>query len=37
LAKYNQLLRIEEDLEDEAIYYGPILGESWFATEHEEE
>jgi len=37
LAKYNQLLRIEEDLEDEAIYFGPILAESWFATEHEEE
>ena len=30
LAKYNQLLRIEEDLEEEAIYYGPLLGESWF-------
>jgi enolase len=30
LAKYNQLLRIEEDLEDEAIYFGPILSESWF-------
>ena len=37
LAKYNQLLRIEEDLEDEAIYFGPILGESWFAEEHVEE
>ena len=37
LAKYNQLLRIEEDLEEEAIYYGPILAESWFATEGEEE
>ena len=37
LAKYNQLLRIEEDLEDEAIYFGPILAESWFAAEHEEE
>ncbi|HEX9046404.1 MAG TPA: phosphopyruvate hydratase, partial [Verrucomicrobiae bacterium] len=23
LAKYNQLLRIEEELEDEALYYGP--------------
>jgi len=37
LAKYNQLLRIEEDLEDEAIYYGPILAESWFSGEAEEE
>jgi len=26
LAKYNQLLRIEEELEDSAIYYGPVLG-----------
>ncbi len=37
LAKYNQLLRIEEDVEEEAIYYGPILAESWFADMHEEE
>lgn len=28
LAKYNQLLRIEEELEDSAIYYGPVFGES---------
>lgn len=35
LAKYNQLLRIEEDLDEEAIYYGPILGESWFGGEEE--
>jgi len=26
LAKYNQLLRIEEELENSAIYYGPVLG-----------
>jgi enolase len=25
LAKYNQLLRIEEQLEDNAVYYGPVL------------
>lgn len=25
LAKYNQLLRIEEELEDAAIYYGPVI------------
>ena len=25
LAKYNQLLRIEEDLDDTAIYFGPVL------------
>lgn len=26
LAKYNQLLRIEEQLEDTAFYYGPVMG-----------
>ena len=26
LAKYNQLLRIEEQLEDSAFYYGPAIG-----------
>jgi enolase len=26
LAKYNQLLRIEEALDDTAFYYGPVLG-----------
>jgi enolase len=26
LAKYNQLLRIEEQLEDTAFYYGPAMG-----------
>jgi enolase len=30
LAKYNQLLRIEEDLEDDGLYFGPIMGEQWF-------
>jgi len=25
LAKYNQLLRIEEDLDDTSIYYGPVM------------
>lgn len=30
LAKYNQLIRIEEELGEDGIYYGPILGESWF-------
>lgn len=30
LEKYNQLLRIEEDLADDGIYYGPILGGSFF-------
>ena len=27
LSKYNQLLRIEEELEDTGIYYGPIMAE----------
>lgn len=35
LAKYNQLLRIEEDLEDTAIYYGPVMGAN-LAFEREE-
>jgi len=30
LAKYNQLVRLEEDLEDDGIYFGPIMGEQWF-------
>ena len=33
LAKYNQLLRIEEELDDAAIYYGPYL----CPTEYEDE
>ncbi len=36
LAKYNQLLRIEEELEDQAIYYGPALRMQWFEEEGEE-
>lgn len=35
LAKYNQLLRIEEELEDQAIYYGPALKMQWFEEEEE--
>jgi len=30
LAKYNQLLRIEEELEDQAEYFGLALAASWF-------
>ena len=30
LAKYNQIMRLEEDLDDDGIYYGPIMGEQWF-------
>jgi len=30
LEKYNQLLRIEEDLAEDGVYYGPILGGSFF-------
>jgi len=36
LAKYNQLLRIEEELEDQAIYYGPIMAAQWYDEEEEE-
>jgi enolase len=35
LSKYNQLLRIEEELEEEAIYFGPILASNWFEEEEE--
>jgi enolase len=33
LAKYNQLLRIEEELEDEAIFYGPDMAAHWYGEE----
>ena len=29
LAKYNELLRIEEDLQDKAVYAGPLWGKIW--------
>ncbi|THB66710.1 MAG: phosphopyruvate hydratase [Desulfovibrio sp.] len=36
LAKYNQLLRIEEDLEDEAIFFGYSMAEHFgFATDED--
>lgn len=34
-AKYNQLLRIEEDLDDSATYFGPMIAE-YFATDSED-
>jgi len=37
LAKYNQLLRIEEELEDQAIYYGPIMAAQWYDEDEGEE
>jgi len=43
VAKYNQLLRIEEDLDSQALYYGPILlssfglDEAFYGTEYDEE
>ncbi|KHK03159.1 phosphopyruvate hydratase [Desulfovibrio sp. TomC] len=37
LAKYNQLLRIEEELEDSAIYYGPVMAGQWYDDEPEGE
>jgi enolase len=33
LAKYNQLLRIEEELEDQAIYFGPAISLQWFGED----
>ena len=32
-AKYNQLLRIEEDLDVQGIYYGPAMAGTWFNEE----
>lgn len=29
-AKYNQLLRIEEDLDAQAVYFGPAMAANWF-------
>ncbi len=37
LAKYNQLLRIEENLEDEGIYYGPSMASQWYEDGEDEE
>ncbi|MFW5489900.1 MAG: phosphopyruvate hydratase [Desulfovibrio sp.] len=36
LAKYNQLLRIEEDLEEEGIYFGPALAAQFFDVDDED-
>jgi len=36
LAKYNQLLRIEENLEDSGIYFGPIMAEQFFEPEEDD-
>lgn len=36
LAKYNQLLRIEEELEDVGIYYGPVIREHFELGSDEE-
>ena len=30
MAKYNQLLRIEEELEDQGFYFGPVMAEQYF-------
>ncbi len=37
LAKYNQLLRIEEELEDQAIFYGPVMASQWYDEDEDEE
>ena len=36
LAKYNQLLRIEEDLEDSALYYGPAISAHYGPSDGED-
>ncbi len=36
LSKYNQLLRIEEDLEEDALYFGPSMADQWYSEEEEE-
>ena len=33
VAKYNQLLRIEEDLDSQAMYFGPAMAANWFDEE----
>ncbi len=33
IAKYNQLLRIEEELGEQAIYFGPAIAMQWFGGE----
>lgn len=37
LAKYNQLLRIEEELDDDAVYYGPTMVDAFFGAHADEE
>ena len=37
LAKYNQLLRIEEDLGDQSAYFGPAMAAEWYGEEEEGE
>jgi enolase len=36
LAKYNQLIRIEEDLEEEGIYFGPAMAAQFYEGDNEE-
>jgi enolase len=33
MAKYNQLLRIEEDLDAQGVYFGPAMAANWFDEE----
>ena len=37
LAKYKQLLRIEEDLEDTACYFGPVMADNFGFSKNEDE
>ena len=34
MSKYNQLLRIEEELGDNSEYYGPILADFYYPEEN---
>ena len=36
MAKYNQLLRIEEELGDDADFFGPIMAEYYLQLEDED-
>jgi enolase len=37
LAKYNQLLRIEEELGDQSVYFGPAMAAEWYGEDEEGE
>lgn len=37
IAKYNQLLRIEEELDDTALFFGPIVASNYGLDQADEE